>query len=336
MKYINIILSLFKELRNFPLFLYHICHYLNINLPKEISISIRTRNVKFYNQEGVTDILIETIDGGGQVVHPDIDIYGERIAFIGTPYPYAMEEYENPCLYVGNDLTTLAHVACPLDVQQKHTQGVHLSDPCIAADGKMLLCVYRDTRKKDDYIYLKSVSQKDNGGYVISERTLLLESHNRYILSPAIILKGDNMFMYHVETDRITSRLEINIFERKLYTKTEQRSANLINEPAGYYLWHIGIAVSGNYGKKMSDPDTLEGLFLYAACNKKGTFKLFNASSSNGVDWIVGKEIAVPDYLDGIIKFPYKSCFNPQTKKILLSFRDQKDRNRLVEIDNIK
>lgn len=336
MKYIKIIISLFKELRNFPLFLYHICHYLNKNLPKLISKSIKTKNIKAYDQEGVADVLIDTIDCGGQIVHPDIDIFDEQLAFIGTPYPYAMEEYENPCLYIGNKLTDLNQVACPLDVQQKHTQGVHLSDPCIAADGKMLLCVYRDTRKKDDYIYLKSVSKKDSGSYVVSERTLLLESHDQYILSPAIILKGDNMIMYHVETDRNTSHLEINTFERKLYSKMDHRSANLINEPDGFYLWHIGVAVSGNYGKVLSDTDTLEGLFLYAACNRKGIFKLFHASSSKGEDWIVDEEIVMPEYLNGIIKFPYKSCYNPQTRKILLSFRDKKNRNRLVEIDNIK
>lgn len=336
MKYINIFISLIKELRNFPLFLYHICHYLNINLPIVISEFIRNRNIKSYNQESVKDILIETIDGGGQLVHPDIDLFGERLAFIATPYPYAMEEYENPCLYIGNDLTDLDQVACPLDIQQKHTQGVHLSDPCIAAYGRTLVCVYRDTRKKDDYIYLKIISRKDNGDFLISERTLLLKSYNRYILSPAIILRDEIMFMYHVETDKVSSRLEINTFERKLYTKIGHCTAILINEPEGFYLWHISMAVLKNYGKVMSDTDTLVGLFLYADCNKKSTFKLFHATSTNGVEWIIGEEIVSPDYLDGKIKFPYKSCFNPLTKKILLSFRDQKDRNRLVEIDYIK
>lgn len=102
-------------------------------------------------------------------------------------------------------------------------------------------------------------------------------------------------------------------------------------EPEGYYLWHIGINVS-DYSKTIKNGTNLIGLFLYIdQCDSK-QLKLYKAESGDSSHWILKKEVPMPETLLGIIKFPYKSCYNPMNGKILLSFRDVQDRNRLVEL----
>ena len=51
------------------------------------------------------------------------------------------------------------------------------------------------------------------------------------------------------------------------------------------------------------------------------------------LSWKIIKEVNIPREIKDVMKFPYKSCFEPCTGKILLSFRDFKDRNRLALID---
>ena len=130
--------SLLGTLRNPFFFLYRVCHYLNRYVPHRLATFIYHRNIKDYKKEGVRDFLLDTYDGGGQAVHPDIVYYNNLYWLTITPYPYGMEEYENPCLYQGKNLNNLALPKGPIAVQKEHTQGVHLSDPCFAVDDNKL------------------------------------------------------------------------------------------------------------------------------------------------------------------------------------------------------
>lgn len=320
-----------REITNPPLFIYHLLHYTNRNIPGFLARYIKNRNFSQYKKQNIGDIMIPTIDGSYQIVHPDIDIINDYFAFIGTPYPYAMEEYENPCLYLGHSLKSLEMVCCPLDVQHERTQGVHLSDPCVASDGNKLYCVYRDTRYKDDYLYVKIAEFNALNKLNISDRILLLEKKSEYALSPAVILHNDSFLMYHVETSRVKSKLVLNIFEKENLVQREQKKTLLNNEPEGFYLWHIAIASSNDYGKLLRN-DKLEGLFLYVSKMDRYTTKLCRATSQDFINWYVGDEVYIPENLKRIMKFPYKSCFIPNTNNVLLSFRDKKGRNRLIQI----
>src|SRR5690348_15730970 len=47
-------------------------------------------------------LAIDTYDGSGQLVHPDVLLDGDRILLAATPYPYTNDRFENPCLYTGD------------------------------------------------------------------------------------------------------------------------------------------------------------------------------------------------------------------------------------------
>ena len=167
----------------------------------------------------------------------------------------------------------------------------------------------------------------------MSDRTLLLEKKHEYALSPAVILNEESLLMYHVETDKVHSRLVLNKYEKESLKHRDNKVLNISNEPDGFYLWHIGIAVNRGYGKLQRENDKLEGLFLYTSINNSRNLKLFHAISDDNINWRIENEISTPSNLTDIIQFPYKSCFIPNTSKVLLSFRDKKNRNRLIEIN---
>lgn len=328
MGYIDYIIRLVREVKNPPLFLYHLFHYANKLVPYSVAEKIAKRNESVILKQKVGDLHIKTADGSNQVVHPDIDIYKDGVAFICTPYPYAMEEYENPCLFYGKSINSLGPVLCPLDVQSKHTHGVHMSDPCVVSYGDKLLCIYRETQYKDDYIYLKEISI--NGCEVeSSERVLLISTKGEYVLSPAALITDTEMLMYHVHTNKYTSKLILYKFDLKNYQFVEKKSLSIENEPMGYYLWHIGINAA-DCKKYIESNTNMRGLFLYVDQKDNKHLKLFMSESVDGHHWRIACEVIIPKSLSQIIKFPYKSCYNPEDGRILLSFRDKKDRNRLV------
>lgn len=330
MNYLHYIIRLIKEIKNPPLFLYHIHHYINILLNPSIATIIACRNKKQYMHQNVDDIFVKTTDGSNQIVHPDMDFYKDGVAFICTPYPYAMEEYENPCLYIGKNIKTLIQTLCPLDIQSLHTQGVHMSDPCIVSYKDNLLCVYRETIFKDDYIYIKEVSTIDGAPHT-SNRKLLIFSQNEFVLSPAVLVQDHYLLMYHVKTNKHTSKMVLNRFCIDTYEHKDTLPIVIEREPEGFYLWHIGISAN-NYSKCIEKEAGLKGLFLYINKNDNTHLKLYVSESKNLQYWIVVSEVRIPENLKKIIKFPYKSCFNPQDGRILLSFRDNRDRNRLILI----
>ena len=143
-------IGLLKTLKNPPFFIYRIFHYLNRFVPKRWATSIYNNNRKEYLQEGINDYLLETYDGSGQAVHPDMAFWKDKFWLAITPYPYGMEEYENPCIYYGDSLDSLIVPKGPIAVQHKHTQGLHLSDPCFAVDGDILYCFYRESERKGE------------------------------------------------------------------------------------------------------------------------------------------------------------------------------------------
>lgn len=327
---IQYLYRLLKEIKNPPLFLYHIFHYMNKAVPFTVAQYIAKNNFRKIILQRTNEVLIKTIDGSNQIVHPDTDILGDDIVFVGTPYPYAMEEYENPCLYIGSDIHNLNMLVCPLDVQSEHTQGVHLSDPCVLIEDGSIKCVYRETIYKDDFIYVRDVTANGTSA-IVSDRRLLLSSKNEYILSPAVVIYENQLMMYHVSTDKHTSTLMMNSINKNTFEKIAHSVVDIINEPSGFYLWHIGIVASDG-SKVLKKNDTMQGLFLYIKKDDSTTLKLFSAVGTFQKGWSIGEEIKIPETLNSIIKFPYKSCFNPQNGKIILSFRDKKNRNRIIEI----
>lgn len=331
----NRLFGLFKSLGNPPFFLYRICHYLNRFVPLGLASYIYKRNKKEYQCEGVADFLLETYDRSGQAVHPDIAYYGNQYWLTVTPYPYGMEEYENPCIYQGDDLNNLTVPQGPIAVQHRHTQGIHLSDPCFAVNKGILYCYYRESERKGDieeqtiWSIQYSESSKKWG-----EPVLLLDSVDDKILSPAMLFneKGE-LKVYYVSSLNGQFSLVSTRAEGVVSQLTEH---SIIGEPEEYYLWHIGISRVKDLQSAKTDSRELAGLFLFKSKLASGGMKLYETrNDGEESDWHIVREVEMPKEIKDIMTFPYKSCYIPnQNGNILLSFRDKKSRNRMIILNN--
>ena len=124
MKYLRILYNHIISIKNPPYFIYHTFHYLNIFVPKVIASIVWNLNKR--TCQACNDIIIRTYDGSNQVVHPDATCYNGELWFIATPYPYGMEEYENPCTYKGLNIQMLMPETTPVKKQKVHRKGFHL------------------------------------------------------------------------------------------------------------------------------------------------------------------------------------------------------------------
>lgn len=332
-KYIFKIRSLTKEITNYSLFLYHICHYINVFLPSFLAKFIAKKDYRDIAGKVKGELFIRDNNGSFQLVHPDLVLYRKKLCLLATPYPYAMEEYENPYLYYGKDLNHLHPLLTPIDCQFEHLKGVHLSDPCIANINNVLYCFYRETIYNHNKFLLKKYVIESDCIKQLGKKLIIKESNKDLLLSPAFLYDKDFWYCFYVNREDNTSFLMLDIFYPSdfLYIKTKKISIR--NEPTDYCLWHMGITYKSDKEKQYKNSDELCGLFLYKHKTINGLLKLFYSESiGKDADWFIIDEIRIPADVIDEIAFPYKSCFNPQNGKILLSFRDKKQRNRLVEI----
>ena len=328
---VNKIVSLLGTLNNPSFFLYRVYHYLNKDVPYGVTKYIYKKNLKDYQKNNSNDFFIETYDGSGQAVHPDIAYMKNSYWMVLTPYPYGMEEYENPCIYHGSSLSKLQVPKAPIAVQHKHIQGVHLSDPCFATDGEQLYCYYRESERKGE------IEKNTIWGMWYNEQDktwvkpdFIMDSVDDKLLSPAMVYKepGD-LTIYYVSSLNGSYSL---VSTKSRETSSDITAHKIFGMPEDYELWHIGISKAKDINPNAADSIELFGLFLSRAKGKKDDMRLFEARNNGlNVEWHIIKEIEMPDDIKDIVAFPYKSCYIPQEKgKILLSFRDKKSRNRLM------
>lgn len=332
-EYASKIKSLTKEIANYRLFLYHVFHYLNIFLPSWISKYVAKKDYRDIVGKVQGELFIRDKNGCFQLVHPDMALYGKNLCLMATPYPYAMEEYENPCFFYGNDINHLLPFLVPIDCQSKHLQGVHLSDPCIVNVDDIIYCFYRETIKSHNKILLKKYVIEVDCAKQKGNRQIIIESDKDLLLSPAFLYDKDCWRCYYVNNEKQSSQLILKMFQLVDFLCIKTKEIRIMNEPGGYCLWHIGVTYKVDKEKQYRNSDKLCGLFLYKHKTMNGTFKLFySESTGREADWQIINEIHIPTDILNEMKFPYKSCFNPQNGKIILSFRDKKQRNRLVEL----
>ncbi len=334
-QYLGKIWILLKTITNPSFFIYRIFHYLNKDVPYGIARCIYRKNLVEYNKDQIEEFLLDTYDGSGQVVHPDMAYFDNQYWLTVTPYPYGMEEYENPCIYHGENFLSLKCPIGPIAVQHKHTQGVHLSDPCFAVKGRNLFCYYRESERKGNierntiYGLQYSNTEKKWGA-----PSLLLHSEDDKILSPAMIFDDEGeLSIYYVST--LNNKYTL-VSTRSNGDKTDIIEYKIEGMPIEYDLWHIGISKLIDIKSETSNKRSLAGLFLMRSKKKGGGMKLYE-TYNNGADavWHIVREIVMPYSINDIIAFPYKSCFIPRKNgAVLLSFRDKKSRNRMIVINN--
>lgn len=330
------IISLLKSAKNPNYFRYRLCHatrrYMNFMKAQKIA----ERNYKDYISDGLNDFVLPTYDGSNQSVHPDIISDGTNVYLAVTPYPYGMEEYENPCVYVGKDLSDFVSIEkspAPISYPQVHRPGVHLSDPCLILQNGVLRCVFRESiREKDGEENILKYSENINGQW--KEAKVIVSSMEDSLISPALLCCGNEIFMYHVKVLSQENQLVMSKLSENMEI-VDLKPVNCSGIPNGYRVWHMSMYFD-DYTKQNDSTHTMKGLFTLKNYDGKGEpFKLFYATGSiiDGDGWTLHNEIIICDKIKRTAKFVYKSCFVPYNGKILLSFRDKLDRYRLSQID---
>lgn len=316
--------GMIKSLANPPFFIYRIYHYANKYIPLGLASSIFKHNRKEYEKSGIKDVLIETHDGSGQSVHPTMAYWNNFYWLAITPYPYGMEEYENPGIYSCKTLDAFKIHTPYIKKQECHKQGTHLSDPALVVFDERLYCFFRSTenRKKNTLLYSVYDDTEDSWGIP----KYLFESSDDLLLSPAFV-KGSSLIMFHADWREGKGHLFKTIVGQDAVLG-EKKEVIIKGLEPGLSIWHLDI-ISINCTRE------LQGLFLMRNEKKRGIrHRLYYANSfDEGETWAIVKECYYPETVIKEMKFPYKSCFIPGESKIILSFRDKKDRNRLTIVD---
>lgn len=324
----NKILNLIKNRKNKNYLLYKIFHYIKVYVPKKWANKIAIQNTS----ENINNLFIRTYDGSNQIVHPDVVFY-DRVYYVAfTPYPYGMDEYENPCVYFGKELETLKPLSrTPLDKPIRRKYGYHLSDPCLIQKNGDLICFYRESiriKKKDNnsIYFIKYDKETKQWG---KKKKLNLAVTGQY-LSPAVIYDKNKCYFFYAEWEgEKGSALYYSMVENDYVFKGER--IDVVGIPEGFDIWHLSITYNDDVNSKFSnEKKNLKGLFLLRSHVYKSDFVLYRAKSNGiGEKWYLERKIELPEKVAQNVKMLYKSCFLNGKNNYLISYKDIQERYQL-------
>lgn len=310
-----------KNIFNFSYLYYLVVHFFERKINPKIVKKIRKRTISSFKKNEC--LILETYDGSAQVTHPNCIIYNDQIYMVCTPYPYGMEEYENPSLYFGDSIETLkAHHKNPLISQGTITKHQYLSDPCLFFDEKSLYIFYRKTEysktNKLNQIYVYDVNKKSSN--------LVISSSIDGLMSPIVIKKSNFIFLYYITRISNGSTIKKCVLNQdfKLIDISEEKVYGI---PEDFFVWHFDI----NY----DDSILYRTLVLLRSKKNPNKFALYHGlfDIDQGV-WKIEEKVDLPKKILKNYKFCYKSCYIPRTTNILLNYVDKKNRYCLTIIES--
>lgn len=335
-KYVSKVSSMLSTLDNPRFFIYRCFHYINRYMPVSAAKSMAKKNARAYAKQGFRELRVSTYDGSDQSVHPDITRWKDQYYLAVTPYPYGMEEYENPCVYRSADMEAFIPVgAQPLAFPKKHHYGCHLSDPCILVFQDRLACFYRESERiTGGEISTVWMTQYDESTDSWGAPKEVISSTEDLLLSPAMVVSAEgNCSVFHVNS---AGELQLSELDGDC-RMCNSRTVSCEDLPEGYAPWHIAVVYKETMDKQQSNSEELLGLFLLRSATAcQNPFRLYLASSEGlGKPWKMEREICWSDEIQQSMMHPYKSCFIPGTQRLLLSFRDARDRYRLTVLSDL-
>ncbi len=332
------LLSVLKDSNIRSLYIYN--SYSNIigkDCPKILARKIQKRNRKEYKDNGNPSILLDTYDGSGQVVHPDIVYWHDEYWMVVTPYPYTNERYENPCIFHGVSLFAMNNItANPLALPEFNQLRNHISDPCLYVKNDTLNVVFRDTINNSTDINRQKIylcSSADGQSW--TEKKLLFDSSEDSFISPAIIVDHKTIFFFFV---KLQSENGGNIIRWELDERFDCLSKTEVcvnNIPEDRIIWHFGL-MTGSSSGKLNDNGIIKAAITLRQISDPAKYFLYWGSSVYPyTTWTLEKEIAIPQYLTEQIDIVYKCSIIPRTNDLMLSFRDKSMRWRLYVIPGL-
>jgi len=301
--------------QNPPFFRYRVNHYLKKPVPFKQAKKWANKNRRFYADKGIETIWFETYDGSDQVCHPDIAIWNAQYWMVATPYPYGMEEYENPSLLCGSQMTDMRPVnGNPIASPSQKGYGSHLSDPCLLADGGNLYCFYRDTVNHGESVENRICYKTMCEDLRLSSEKVLMTSFEDGLLSPAVLRVENELCLFYVSYMHGECLLTQSVLSEDMTIKPA--SAKTILSPSDdWNTWHFDV--------KATD-DGIAFLLLQRSKKDRKKFKLQKGCFDLDTRQIIIKEdVRLPGELREVMEHPYKSCMIPNSNQLLLSFRDK-------------
>lgn len=270
---------------------------------------------------------IPTYDGSGQTCHPTISSFQGKVYMACTPYPYGVEYYENPCLYVrDSDSRRWKPVPGVFPLILPERLGFeHYSDPCLfQQDGKLVLLFRKNERRPEGTVELLYTSATTDGKSWSAPR-LLAEGGEDALISPAAT--GGELFCVEREipgnVDSSTRLVRYALDGLSgLGGRTVCRMEGL---EQGFLVWHIECATLPN--------GTVRGLFMLQEKFKtpiQSKLALFRWEPEKNL-WSFERDLPPTEAERNTVAFVYKSCFTEDPNLILCSACDQKRRYFLYE-----
>ena len=252
---------------------------------KIIATSISDFIKKLPNESSIS---IDTYDGSGQVVHPDVLWNNNHIIMGITPYPYYNDKLENPCLYKSYDGLHFSDYMKDINPLVEKPLFDHNCDPDIFFNKKGELVVYYIEMLRPKFnkvIALKQVNKSST----FKKATILkynLTKKEPLIISPSIIYESINndYIMYFVNNDLKKNRIQSITATKNLSFDKKQTKTPNIKFPSNYYPWHLDLIksddnkyyllITGYYGNQLND-----------------NYSLFLAESQDLINWTNNHEI---------------------------------------------
>lgn len=190
-------------------------------------------------------LAVETWDGSGQTVHPDIVTMpaawpGHSRYLVLTPYPGGDARFEDPSLYTGDTPTIWTPPEGVVNPIASITQGMYLSDPdAVAVPELGELWVYYREVGESNRIYL--IRSRD--GVHFGAPHLVVDGPNHTVVSPTVVRRGPtDWLMWAVDANAGCAAAMTSVTLRQSTNGidwSEPRGVALTQ--AGFFPWHIDV-----------------------------------------------------------------------------------------------
>jgi hypothetical protein len=200
---------------------------------------------KCFAEGGVRNgyVEIDSYDGSGQCVHPDIIRYKDDLYLAFTPYPYAVDVYENPQVAVlGNNGMWKTIVKQPF-VKPKNPERFHYSDPFLYSTDEYLYYFYRLSDKNNDSKSIIFYVKIDEDGHIRDEKQFT-GSYDYEYTSPFVIGYNNRLHFFHIESgnpNKLYVR-DFDSFETIIGSSIPLKEVLLEGFDDNEWIWHLGVS----------------------------------------------------------------------------------------------
>jgi hypothetical protein len=220
-----------------------------------------------------------------------------------SPWPFMINKYENPCLFLSDDGINFSPLPnCqPLAFPRKSKNKTYLSDPAVIYTDNLFCVYYREVEDISGYQYYTRIYKVTSADLSSWSKPILLSEAENEFLSPAVISRNGILEIYYVASSSNREIYNLYRCQEIANTFTNHELLHINGMPEGFSLWHIGI---------FKHLHQLFGLMtLRNKSDKNDNFlRLYFAKGGNdGKNWVITDEIRLIKNQESVFSSLYKS-----------------------------